>query len=234
MWILVALLFARVAGGQVQHHVSPYKVGVGGWVLNPIVQTGSSGCAVHSFLALSKADATFGSNIVAVWYQRDGTGWATKSWHTTDQAEAIKYVKQELSIPDADDELWDEGISTAVLAEKAPSMPEDYLKGLLASDPLAQVLADPLQREFVVEILTQAGYQSADVPLDKNAIGDASTGILNQFASEIETIHCTSGGVQATQAFKANVLGVGSLNLSSAFFSAIPPCVPWEVFFIGP
>lgn len=234
--LVAAIGLCTVASAQVQNRVSPYKVGIGGWVLNPIIQTSSgNGCVVHSFVALSKAGSTYGQNIVAVWYIRGDAGkWETKSWHTVDQAEAIKYVKAELAIPDSDDALWDEGITTAVLAQKATSMPEDYLKGLLSSDPYAQVVNDPLQREFVVEVLADAGYAAAKVPLDKSSATDCSDTLLTKLASEVETAACSTGGVNATEVFKANAQGTSAINPFSPFFSALC-CLAGQTFeFIGP
>lgn len=197
------LLLCAAASAQVQNHVSPYKIGFDGWVLNPIVQTvGTNACVVHSFVALSKADSTYGENIVAVWYIREGNGtWSTKSWSTSDKGEAIKSVKVQMGLPDSEDALWDDGITTAVLAQKATSIPEDYQKGLLASDPYAQVLTDPFEREFVVEILADVGYRAASVLLDKAATTGCVDPLLTKLAGEVEKSNCSAGGAVSSAFF---------------------------------
>ncbi|MFN7022389.1 MAG: hypothetical protein ACK4WH_13815 [Phycisphaerales bacterium] len=156
-----------IASAQVTHHVAWSKIETGPWTLTPIYaeENGVPG-AVVSFLALADPSATLGDNLVAVWYQRDPTGWSAKSWETTDPWEAIKSVKQEMGFPDVEDERW--GIPGSDAAVTNAEQPKDYSEGVLANDPLATLVSSSPDRDAIVDFLTTVGYKAADVPVEKD------------------------------------------------------------------
>lgn len=159
-------------------HVGGFSLNWGNWKFKPIFSSNpTSGCRVQSLLALAKSEAVTGDNIVAVWYVRGETPtseWTMKSWRTSDPVEAIKFVKGELAISDAEDELWDMDGSLATLPGENPEAPQNYSKGLLLDDPLFPLVEFDPDGSQLIGLLTDIGYKSATIELDwkDNCPGD--------------------------------------------------------------
>lgn len=177
-------VFAAVPAFAQTCSVAWSKIEAGPWLLTPIY-TEVSGQApqVQSFLALAAPGTSFGNNLVAVWYVRDGTGWTTKSWSTSDPWEAIKSVKSQLAIPDDQDVRW--GIPGSDMGIQTPEPPKDYTAGVLADDQFAALIASSPARDELVAVLTGAGYKAADVPLEKDD-GCTTNAKLEGIAAAIE------------------------------------------------
>ena len=185
-WLAAAGATAVVAATTVAqtNHVAWSKIETGPWTLTPIYaeENGTPG-AVVSFLALADLSAIVGENLVAVWYQRDATGWTAKSWEAAGPWEAIKSVKQAMGIPDDEDERW--GVAGAGAPTSAEE-PKEYAAGVLAEDPLAAFIAGSPDRDVLVEFLTSIGYKAADIPVDKGAGACGASSLLSAYAAGIE------------------------------------------------
>jgi len=196
---------ATTATAQTTHHVARSKIVTGPWTLTPIYasENGTPG-AVVSFLALANQAALGGDNLIAVWYQRDATEWTAQSWETTDPWEAIKSVKASLAIPDDEDDRW--AVSGSPDLTTMPLIPEGYLGGLPASDPLAPFIAFSADRNELVAFLVSIGYKAADVPVEKDD-GCGADAKLNGFADMIEQ---TLAGEEETMVARATAAWTAS------------------------
>ena len=167
-------------------HVSGMRIDWNAWNFKPTYDDASGTARVTGFLALAKEGAASGSNIVAVWYIRNANGtWSTKSWLTSDAAEAIKSVKIGTAIPDSEDEKWEVGQDLHILPTDNPENPKDYGKGLLADDPLYPLLATASDAAALVSLLAEIGYKAAAIKID-NSTGCNSDEQLTVMAGAIE------------------------------------------------
>lgn len=243
----IATAIAATTAVAQTHHVARSKIETGPWTLTPIYieDNGVTG-AVVSFLALADPSAIVGDNIVAVWYQREASGWTAKSWETTDPWEAIKSVKQAMMIPDDEDERW--GIPGSDASLPNAEQPKDYASGVLADDPLATLVATSPDRDAIVDLLASFGYKAADLAVDKGAGSCGSSELLTAYASgmEADLARCEAidKATSAVEAIRASLAascpdGLASLEANTAFLVAsvqestcdrptlpLPPWVP--------
>jgi hypothetical protein len=164
---------------------------VDGWSLTPIVNR-QNGSAVTSILALRTPAGATGENITAVWYIRDAqdpTVWSGKAWSGASEWEAVKWVKDSIGIPDCFDDAW--ATFTPKVESEAPTAPEDYIKGFVASDPVLDLIESSPDRDALVEALASFGYKVADIPLDyKGGLGegaDRTNLLLSAIATGVQT-----------------------------------------------
>jgi hypothetical protein len=156
---------APAANAQTTHHVGCSKIDIGSWTLTPIYsKTGTQVEHVVSFLAFAKPSAVVGSNLIAIWYQREGETWTSKSWETSDPWEVIASVKAVYEIPNSEDHLW--GLPSGGEGVAVPETPKEYSAGLLLSDPAAGIILSSPDRDAIVDVLTAAGYSSANISLE--------------------------------------------------------------------
>lgn len=165
---LASMAFAALLSTTVvaqSNHVAWSKIETGAWVMHPIyTQSAGGATSVSNFLALADPTVATGDNLIGVWYHREATCWTTKSWTTDDPWTIINAVKEELDLPDNEDERWNVGGSGSTESEE----PQDYSSGVLAADPLAALVSGAPDRNALIELLTMAGYQAADLPIDKD------------------------------------------------------------------
>jgi len=163
---VVAALVTSAA--HAQSHIAWSKIEPGPWALNAVYTTNPvpGTTEVRNIVAVAKAVQLEGDNLVAVWYKKTGSAWETKSWTTGDVWEAIEHVKGGLGIADSEDERWETfGIPPSGGTGQAGS---GYAGGVMSGDPLAELVDLSPDRDAIIELLTQAGYPAADIPIDKD------------------------------------------------------------------
>jgi hypothetical protein len=145
------------------------------WVFVPVVVQDVGSLAVPGVLALRDKSQAVGENLVAVWYENpgvQGVEWPAKSWESQDQWEAIKWVKEQFGIGDDYDVFWP--TSDPKTEGWSSEVPQNYFKGLLTSDPFAELVDEP-DGETIVALLTMMGYKAASVDVDKDGPCDTKT-----------------------------------------------------------
>ncbi|GJQ28945.1 MAG: hypothetical protein HBSAPP03_08290 [Phycisphaerae bacterium] len=163
--IMSAGVMSATAVAQPSYHASWSKVELGAWTLTPVYsEEGGAVLSVDGFLALADPSTRLGDNIVAVWYERTAEGWSAKSWGTDDPWKAIATVKELMGIGDDEDERWD--APSMGDPDAAPAVPEEYVVGVLADDPMAALIAASPERDSIILTMVALGYQAADVPVD--------------------------------------------------------------------
>ena len=196
------------------------------WTLIPTLLDGS----VESFVAL-REDAPVGANITAVWYRKSTaangeTLWQSFAWSQQEQSNAIRAVKDTLGLPDSSDELW--GCAIAALPA---STEEPFAKGLLASDPLAALVAVLEDPKPVLEMLEDAGWKAAWIDplegLSMASIESCSQAIvLDAYAAAVEVT--MAEGIDAGLDAKSAVLAqCGILCIPGWILGAPTAWSPW-------
>ena len=198
------------------------------WTLIPTLLDGS----VESFVAL-REDAPVGANITAVWYRKSTaangeTLWQSFAWSQQEQSNAIRAVKDTLGLPDSSDELW--GCAIAALPA---STEEPFAKGLLASDPLAALVAVLDNPKPVVEMLEDAGWKAAWIdPLESLSMASiescAQATVLDAYAAAVEVT--MAEGIDAGLDAKSAVLAqCGTMwCIPSWIYTAPSAWSPWN------
>ena len=196
------------------------------WTLIPTLLDGN----VESFVAL-REDAPVGENITAVWYRKSTaangeTLWQSFAWSQQEQSNAIRAVKDTLGLPDSSDELW--GCAIAALPA---STEEPFAKGLLASDPLAALVAVLEDPKPVLEMLEDAGWKAAWIDplegLSMASIESCSQAIvLDAYAAAVEVT--MAEGIDAGLDAKSAVLAqCGILCIPGWILGAPTAWSPW-------
>ena len=196
------------------------------WTLIPTLLDGN----VESFVAL-REDAPVGENITAVWYRKSTaangeTLWQSFAWSQQEQSSAIRAVKDTLGLPDSSDELW----GCAITALPA-STEEPFAKGLLASDPLAALVAVLEDPKPVLEMLEDAGWKAAWIDplegLSMASIESCSQAIvLDAYAAAVEVT--MAEGIDAGLDAKSAVLAqCGILCIPGWILGAPTAWSPW-------
>ncbi len=196
------------------------------WTLIPTLLDGN----VESFVAL-REDAPVGANITAVWYRKSTaangeTLWQSFAWSQQEQSSAIRAVKDALGLPDSSDELW--GCAIAALPA---STEEPFAKGLLASDPLAALVAVLEDPKPVLEMLEDAGWKAAWIdPLESLSMASiescAQATVLDAYAAAVEVT--MAEGIDAGLDAKSAVLAqCGILCIPGWILGAPTAWSPW-------
>ncbi len=185
-------------------------IGVGEWWFAPILVDQPTGCkTVHSFLALSTKVDTVGNNLVAVWYVRPSTTdevWTAWTWESSDQWDAIKYVRDTLGISESYDSVWPTSDTQYAGPGQTPVL---YDKGFVETDLVGQAIGPAPDRDIWIDVLKDIGYQVADVvfdktPLEGHVVHCDQKGWLNTMAASVEmTLYDPSeeAGVQLLNSF---------------------------------
>lgn len=168
---------------------------------------------IVGFLALADGSVVTGDNLIAVWYTRTGEGWDSKSWGVDDPCKAIKAVKLEMGIADSEDERW-EICSPAPEPAAAPGG-QAYASGVLANDPVADLVGTSPDRNALIEYLTSIGYAAADIAVDKEE--DCTKDVRLEYLA-IEAARMIQDGDET-------VLTLGSLLCAAA--AVYPTAPPW-------
>ncbi len=191
---LVPLGFAPFAAGQSARPLG-VRIPIGDWTLVPIVQGG----AVHSFLATRDPVMHVGENLRAVWYVRSpAASWSSYAWIDADAASACASVKVALGISSTFDSF------RTALPAAAPQSAEPDVGGVVASDPLAGVIAEAgPERESIVESLVAIGYAAASVPLSASGCDEEQT--LAALAEAIESTGCQEWSASCEQQANATL-----------------------------
>jgi len=145
------------------------------WVFVPVVVQDIGTLVVPGVLALRDKSQAVGENLVAVWYENPGAPgaeWPAKSWESQDQWQAIKWTKEQFGIGDDYDFLWP--TTDPETAGGSTEVPQNYFKGLLASDPFSELVDEP-DGELIVSLLTEMGYKAASIDVDKDGPCDTKT-----------------------------------------------------------
>lgn len=171
-----AMLLAAVAGADVLSRPDNVQVTQDDWAFVPVVHiTDGSSVEVAGVLALRDKSLAVGNNLVAVWYEnphQPNTEWPAKTWDSESHWAAIEWVKASHEIGDEWDFMWP-------TIEPSPSEPTsidpvDYDKGVISGDPFADYVGSPTYDQ-IVEVLVDAGYKAASIPVDKDGPCEAKT-----------------------------------------------------------
>ncbi|MBY0308783.1 MAG: hypothetical protein K2Q09_08585 [Phycisphaerales bacterium] len=216
-----ALLSAPALGQPIT--VAETTARMGNWTFVPIINLASGTGRVDSFLALADTDSLNGEALRAVWYVRgidDESEWASKSWVTTEPWDAVKSVKVARSLGDDSDPVWERVIKFANnrVADEA-RIPVDYVKGVLADDPLAAALSVSPLRDQLVESLVELGHTAADIPIEKATSTAACT-----------LKYSLTGLAKAAESSSAGAAGENAVNAYRAFVQSkcvAVLCFPW-------
>ena len=190
------------------NRVSTVRVLAGDWNYVPIVTHKPGGHEINTIVAFSKPGTTVGNNLVAVRYNRVGTGWEKETWTEIDQWKIVTTLKDELGIPSDDDFRWGVG-PTEGEGSASASVPMEG--GLLEEDPLAPVVASTPDPIGTTQVLVAMGYAAAMPPSEGVACG----------ASDLV-------GVIVTSVHAASVVEDGStLGVAQSIMAAVGSGCSW-------
>ncbi|MCB9840199.1 MAG: hypothetical protein H6809_00935 [Phycisphaeraceae bacterium] len=214
----LALGVAGSAANAQTYLPSECSIEMGEWAFTPVVLEISGVRAVEAFLALRDHATLVGDNIGSVLYVRDTGatgGWSSFGWATQDQWAAIEWVKAEFSIAASHDALW-QTTQAAPSTPAAPATPDAFDDGVLESNPLAAVATPSPEWDAIVELLENAGWQTADIPSEESAAettcpNDPVVGVLAQIVDAVE------GGQDVEDAMS---------DAWDSFLGCLPFCIP--------
>lgn len=133
-----------------ERRISDLRVAMKQWILVPTLTNGR----VDSFVGLRNGMAD-GENITAVWFSRTVDQWRSWAWRGQDRSAAIASVKLILGLPDSTDASW------PVPVNGTPAAPEEFKRGVLASDPLAPLIDSLEDPSGFVQSLELSGWRAA-------------------------------------------------------------------------
>lgn len=229
--IFAAGAMCATAVAQPSYHASWSKVELGAWTLTPVYSEDAGAVlSVDGFLAIADPSTRIGDNIVAVWYERTGAGWSAKSWGTNDPWKAVATVKELMGISDAEDERWD--VPSMGDPDATPAVPEEYVDGVLADDPMAALIAASPERDSIILTMTALGYQAADVPVDGQdgctrdmKLSGFATAIMETLRGDETTV--ASRTANALLASGANGCSTGAIGIPLPPVNPPTPSSPW-------
>jgi hypothetical protein len=148
-------------------------VTVGAWTLRSVLSPApapDSGIVSTRVLAIAWR-GTYAQNVVAILYEQDGTGgpgWQARAWDSSDRSSLAGAIASELDVKNPWEVSSMLGLGTEIPGGAVPGMVElrDFYKGLFEDDPLNVMLADGEHRAFAIDLLTDAGYASANSALE--------------------------------------------------------------------
>jgi len=227
--LVLMALAASSASAQTSYHVARSRIQTGLWTLAPIyvAQNGVPG-EVHSFLALADGATLTGENLGAVWYVRDADGWHSMSWNTSNPLTAIASVKATLGIPDSEDDRW--GLVVGNPGTPIVEQPATYAGGVMAEDPLADLVAAAPDHDALVAFLTGSGLAAANIPVDQtdecsadDKLNAAATYAVSMIASGDETVMTVSATALCAM---AGAPPMGPAPVKPAKPTTAPPWTP--------
>jgi hypothetical protein len=165
-----------------------------------IGSTGQPG-RVNSMIAVIRPEAAIGNNIRVIWFQRAANdSWSARAWTDADIGPALAYIKQHANFPDEDNDtityglLWPvaevddsgpNGIGPGVDAGGVPQntnwmhagaiLGQGYANGFLQGDPMGQLVTILPDRDPVVALFTDSGYESADLVFERSRFTEGCT-----------------------------------------------------------
>jgi hypothetical protein len=176
-WVAAAVVFALIGTSSVSAsptELAQTEVAMGNWSFRALLDSDNNGTTTSSnrVLAIAAPATTIGNNIRVILYTRRGgvgTEWDAKAWPATDRYELVKQVADALEIGNIQELAYAFGITGGVSSgpPDVPSEPQDFWKGLFTSDSLNLVITDGPDRDLVIDTLTNAGYPSAKLPIEK-------------------------------------------------------------------
>ena len=176
-WVAAAVVFALIGTSSVSAsptELAQTEVAIGNWSFRALLDSDNNGTTTSSnrVLAIAAPATTIGNNIRVILYTRRGgvgTEWDAKAWPATDRYELVKQVADALEIGNIQELAYAFGITGGVSSgpPDVPSEPQDFWKGLFTSDSLNLVITDGPDRDLVIDTLTNAGYPSAKLPIEK-------------------------------------------------------------------
>jgi hypothetical protein len=235
-------------GTVVESRVSGYTVQTGDWRLKPTIDptaigsTGQPG-RVNSMIAVIRPEAAVGNNIRVIWFQRAADdSWSARAWTDADIGPALSYIKQHANFPDEDNdaitygllwpigELGDNGNPNGVgpgvpqstdWMNAGPILGEGYANGFLQGDPMAQLITTLPDRDPVVSLFTDSGYESADLVFEQSrfATGCTNNAAIRAFTAGAEILWQAPAAIDVSIAASDAALGtycVAQTTMSSA------------------
>lgn len=215
-----ALLAGTPALGQ--SRVSHFHSDIGAWTYVPLVEDDASGTTCDVFVAFRSSGAT-GNNIRAILYIRTAAGpWTGEAWTNVEPWDIVLHCKDRFDIGDESDESWLRDVDLFAID---PGPGEPYAGGLLAADPLQEIVAAASSPEEILELLESIGY-----PATAEAIGAAAA---EPICSPMIVLDAMSTGVEAGE----NDPLVSAEEEAHAAFAAAncsQACLPWTWTTAGP
>jgi hypothetical protein len=207
------------------NRVSTVRVLAGDWNYVPIVTHKPGGHEINTIVAFSKPGTTVGNNLVAVRYNRVGTGWEKETWTEIDQWKIVTTLKDELGIPSDDDFRWGVG-PTEGEGSASASVPMEG--GLLEEDPLAPVVASTPDPIGTTQVLVAMGYAAAMPPSEgvacgvSDLVGVIATSVHAESVDEDASTLLTAQGINA-----AVGSGCAASVITPILTRPIAPPSPW-------
>ncbi|GDY00160.1 hypothetical protein LBMAG48_25630 [Phycisphaerae bacterium] len=164
--LIASIVLATTAASSVAGEYSKVAFNDAGWTI-VATHANSPTNEVTSILLGAQEQTTSGDNLRLIWYRRDTdtNDWSSWSWKSTDLDAARKYIEQEENLP-LDARIWRMlGLQSQAAATAIAPLPYD--KGLLADDPLNLAIGSLSDRDLVVQLLVDSGYEAATVPFEK-------------------------------------------------------------------
>ncbi len=171
------MLSSGFAMAQPVNRPSSVRILVGEWNYVPIFEYSGGTATVQSIAAISEEGTTFGDNLVAAWYVRDGASWIQKSWSEKDRWGIVEQIKGSLNISDEDDYRW--GVARPSFFTPANPV-KDVASGVLVTDPLAPVLQSLSDPAPLLDALVTVGYEAVKTPTDFSGAGCTADSMLGQ------------------------------------------------------
>jgi hypothetical protein len=216
LWRFVVAAVVLLLAAPRLHAQSTFRPGdsrlrVGDWTLVPIEEVTPISRSVHSLLALRSKDAAVGSNLVAVWYLPPAAGtqqWSAKTWDTTEHWDAIKTIKENLSIADGSDVLWP--TTDQLQPWNAPKVASKYRKGFKQEDVLLAAVDGLPNRDQVLDAFTGWGYKSANPSFEKTSNAYSADTFLSGVKSAFEATYAVTNDKLDSRwdVFKAQLVSV--------------------------
>jgi hypothetical protein len=180
-------------------------------------------------LALRTKDAAVGSNLVAVWYLPPAAGtqqWSAKTWDTTEHWDAIKTIKESLSIADGSDELWP--TTDQLQPWNAPKVASGYSKGFKQGDVLLAALDSLPNRDQVLDAFTGWGYKSANPSFEKTSNEYSTDAFLSGVKSAFEATYAAIDSTLESSwtVFSTQMTSVLGADVLVGQDTTVPPPIP--------
>jgi hypothetical protein len=186
-----------------------------------------------------------------------GDSWSARAWTDADVGPALAYIRQQMAWPTEDNDvityglLWPvaelddrgnpNGVGpgvgvggvpqntnwTTIGAELGEATAEGYANGFLQGDPMGQLITTLPDRDPVVSLFTDSGYESADLVFEQSRF---ATGCTNNAA--IQSYAATAEAFYVMQDLEAAV-SIGQSRLTTLCLAQVggaQPCPPGVIY----
>jgi hypothetical protein len=175
---VVAILLGVFSSGRLataHTYLADNAVTVGSWTMRGVLSDdpdGRPGPVCNQVLAVVARPAAFADNVVAILYERSESSpsiWTARAWHSSDREQLAATISADLAVVNPWEVSFELGLGPAFPPPGGQGLVplRDFYKGLFEDDPLSLLLTDEVYRAVVLDVLTDAGYASADSALEQ-------------------------------------------------------------------